>query len=67
MQWKSNRKKKREKLNVKRDEQKKHVMETPSGYKLINNPVKDSTPPINHSNAKNFIGDVCPTPFKLSY
>ena len=55
----------RTKLDIKSHEQKKHVMETPVGYILINNPVKELTPPMHHSDAVNFIDDVCPIPFKL--
>ena len=54
------------KYGAKRHEQKKHVMETPGGYMLINNTAEDSTPPMHDSDAVDFICKVCPIPFKLS-
>ena len=53
-------------FSLKRHEQKKHVMETPGGYMLINNTGEDSTPAVQHLDATEFICKVCPIPFKLS-
>ena len=40
-------------------------METPGGYLLIKNNVKDSTPPMHHLDAINITSKVCPNPFNF--